>query len=307
MVLLLWGWPLFVLAIPVDQISSAKGYWFFNREPARQVIPNASQSQTKSSISRLKSKEIDSVSLRKKELSDRIQYYAYNHLGGPVQLHLDFLRQDNISSNIKLPADVILPPLEEKKVLEIQPRSPFSGWSFRLNYQYIPGDPNANVNPRQYYLLPFPQSQRFFVSQGFNGRFSHYSEASRYAVDISMPEGTPIHSVSQGVVMDIDENFDSGGVRQQLMDQANVLRILHQDGTMAVYAHLQSDSVKVKIGEKVQAGQVIALSGNTGFSTGPHLHFAIEKNVNMKLKSIPFKFLINGKWQTPTRGQLLKH
>jgi len=228
-------------------------------------------------------------------------------MGGPAQLYMDFLRQDNISSTLKLPASITLPPLKEILVTEIKQKSRFSGWSFKFSYTYVPGNPQSKIKELQYYHLPFANTDSYFVSQGFNGRFSHYTDYSRYAVDIAMPEGTIIHSVSDGIVMSIAEDFDRGGATQKLLSQANVLRILHDDGSMAIYAHLLPDSVQVRIGQAVKVGQIIARSGNTGFSTGPHLHFAIEKNVGMQLKSIPFKFLVQGKWRTPETGLLLRH
>ena len=71
--------------------------------------------------------------------------------------------------------------------------------------------------------------------------------------------------------------------------RANFIRLLHDDGSMALYAHLSVDGVQVRIGQQIQAGQRIGLSGNTGFSTGPHLHFAVQVNRSMQLVSIPFR------------------
>jgi murein DD-endopeptidase MepM/ murein hydrolase activator NlpD len=65
--------------------------------------------------------------------------------------------------------------------------------------------------------------------------------------------------------------------------------VLHEDGTMAVYAHLQPESVIVRPGQRVNTGQRLGASGNTGFSTGPHLHFALQVNRGMELVSIPFR------------------
>jgi hypothetical protein len=62
-----------------------------------------------------------------------------------------------------------------------------------------------------------------------------------------------------------------GGASPAMMDQANVVDILHDDGTIAMYAHLHWDSIQVHIGQHVDRGQYLANSGSTGFSTGPHL------------------------------------
>ena len=58
---------------------------------------------------------------------------------------------------------------------------------------------------------------------------------------------------------------------------------------MALYSHLKHEGVLVRVGQRVRKGEPIALSGNTGYSTGPHLHFAVQANRGMKLESIPFR------------------
>jgi len=95
-----------------------------------------------------------------------------------------------------------------------------------------------------------------------------------------------------GVVMQVESDFDKAGLnREKYGGRANFVRILHDDGTMALYAHLKPEGVMVRVGQRVQAGQQIGLSGNTGFTTGPHLHFAIQVNRGMRLESIPFRML----------------
>jgi murein DD-endopeptidase MepM/ murein hydrolase activator NlpD len=68
------------------------------------------------------------------------------------------------------------------------------------------------------------------------------------------------------------------------------VRILHDDGTHAVYAHLNWNTIRVKPGDAVERGEYIADSGNTGFSSGPHLHFAVLRNVGMRMESVPVVF-----------------
>jgi len=106
----------------------------------------------------------------------------------------------------------------------------------------------------------------------------------------------------------VEEDFNRGGAdRDSFVDKANHVRILHEDGTMALYAHLDLASVSVRPGGRVRAGQLIARSGNTGFSSGPHLHFAIQQNVGMKLISLPFKFRgAAGAPAAPVEAQLLR-
>ena len=72
---------------------------------------------------------------------------------------------------------------------------------------------------------------------------------------------------------------------------ANSILVQHADGTIGVYLHLQKGGNKVKVGDRVKAGEPIGLSGNTGFSSGPHLHFAVFTLKNgAERMTIPVKF-----------------
>jgi murein DD-endopeptidase MepM/ murein hydrolase activator NlpD len=72
-------------------------------------------------------------------------------------------------------------------------------------------------------------------------------------------------------------------------DLGCLVRVLHNDGSMALYAHLQAGSLQVRLGQSVETGQALAASGNTGQSTGPHLHFAIQANTGLALTSLRFR------------------
>ncbi len=126
----------------------------------------------------------------------------------------------------------------------------------------------------------------FNVSQGAGGGFSHNTPKSRYAVDIAMPEGTPIVVSRAGQVVEVENDQDGRGNHPS----GNFVRILHDDGTMSVYLHLQRGSIKVAEGQWVRPGQPLASSGNTGRSTGPHLHFVVQRNTGEAVESIPFRF-----------------
>jgi murein DD-endopeptidase MepM/ murein hydrolase activator NlpD len=92
--------------------------------------------------------------------------------------------------------------------------------------------------------------------------------------------------------MQVESGFDRAGLnKQKYSERANRVRVLHDDGTMAVYAHLQENGVYVRVGDRVGVGQQIAASGNTGYSSGPHLHFCVQVNTGMRLVSIPFRMV----------------
>ena len=94
----------------------------------------------------------------------------------------------------------------------------------------------------------------------------------------------------EGLVMQVEDDFEGAGLnREKFGGRANHVRIQHPDGTMGVYAHLQPESVTVQAGQRVRTGQRLGASGNTGFSSGPHLHFAVQCNRGMELVAIPFE------------------
>ena len=68
------------------------------------------------------------------------------------------------------------------------------------------------------------------------------------------------------------------------------MRVLHDDGTMALYVHLNWNTIRVVPGQRVRRGEYLADSGNTGFSTGPHLHFVVQRNEGGALVAVPLEF-----------------
>ncbi len=232
---------------------------------------------------------------------------AVNQYFGPVEVRLEMEEATNIVFDHHLPASFLVPARGELPTIRIRQSSKRRGYSYRYAYTYVPGDPEAVHAPILPYRLPVPAGRPYRISQAFNGEFSHYDEQNLYAVDIPMDEGTPIHAARAGVIMDVANDFFTGGTEDvSLEEKANYVRILHDDGTMAVYAHLQLESLQFPLGTRVRRGQVIALSGNTGFSSGPHLHFVIQKNVGMKLVSIPFAFSgAQGEALTPEAGMTI--
>ena len=214
------------------------------------------------------------------QANGKLIYSAHNPLLIPVQFFLK-----DAETNKKISTKVISPLSSE--VMFKQQNSLLKR---KIKFHYVIGDPNSTpdnivISP------PFTDYKPMKVSQGFNGKFSHNRSGNRFAVDISMPVGTKITAVKDGIVIRAKGDYVYAGVSSPFFfDKANLVEILHADGSYAVYAHLLLGGVKVKVGEQVSAGQTIGLSGNTGYSTGPHLHFVIRHNANGKTRSIPFMF-----------------
>ncbi len=228
------------------------------------------------------------VRLRLESQGTRYQAWADNLLHGPVQVMLRFKRNKNVIGTPALPAGATVPARSSVLVANIAIADPIRGGDFELLLDGLPGDPAAS--PADYeYRLPFEYA-RVRVDQGPGGSFSHNDPQNLHAVDFALPEGTPIVAVREGVVMQVESDFEKAGLnREKYGGRANFIRMLHDDGSMALYAHLQPEGVQVRTGQRVRKGQRIGLSGNTGFSTAPHLHFVVQVNGGMRLQSIPFR------------------
>jgi len=174
-------------------------------------------------------------------------------------------------------------------------------------YQYLAGDPDSRHRPNEAYRAPFAISTNYPVTQAFPEVATHTTRDSHYAVDVAMPIGTDIFAARGGVVFDVAaSNFRGGLDPERDGPAANVVRILHDDGTYAIYAHLNTNTIRVRPGDRVKRGQYIADSGNTGFSSGPHLHFAVVRNSGMRIESVPVTFLgANSDMIVPASGMAL--
>ena len=238
-------------------------------------------------VSRFRNPSGGLVRLRLQDKAGHYQAWADNLLHGPVQVMLRFKRGAQVLSTPALPASATLPAHRSMRIATIT-TDPIHGDDFELVLDALPGDPAAK--PQDYdYRLPFEYAL-VRVDQGPGGAFSHNDPQNRYAVDFALAEGTPIVAVREGVVMQVESDFDKAGLnREKYGGRANFIRIVHADGSMAVYAHLQPEGVQVRAGQRVRKGQRIGLSGNTGFSTAPHLHFVLQVNAGMRLQSIPFR------------------
>jgi murein DD-endopeptidase MepM/ murein hydrolase activator NlpD len=226
-----------------------------------------------------------------------------NTSGGAVTVELDLDEARNVRSEPQLPARIVLAPRSDTRAVRIIAQNPSAGFAYTFRYRYIPGDFRAKPDENAIYRLPFAQDQRFRIAQAFGGKVSHADVQNYYAVDIGMPEGTPVLAARDGVVMTVDNDFFGAGLDMaKYGDRANNVRIVHVDGTMAVYAHLELESVRVHVGDRVRAGQMLGLSGDTGYTNGPHLHFCVQRNANMALVSVPFQFSGTQGAFTPVAG-----
>ena len=166
-----------------------------------------------------------------------------------------------------------------------------SGASYSFKYRWIIGNKDAVHNDKYLYRLPYAKGTSHRVSQGFNGKETHKGH-SQYAVDFAMPEGTKIYAARSGKVIKTKSNSNKGGFKKEFAKYGNYVTIVHNDGTIATYYHLKKNGVIVNVGDSVQRGQPIGYSGNTGYTSGPHLHLAVfTATSKIKTKTVAIKFI----------------
>ncbi len=274
-----------------------QGVWHYSDKPPKTEQPVE--------IRQLKAASKRYLWLQKTGDKHKPGYFVINNYSGPIEIEVSFAESDNVTSKPMLPSRFIVQPGQSEILFQISGINKYKSWKYSLEYQYIIGNPLA-VPDDEPYLLPFAKKASFPVSQAFGGKFSHTDKQNEYAVDIVMPVNTPIYAARTGIVIEVNNDFFQGGTKQAYKAKANSIRILHKDGSMAVYAHLALEKAQVYPGLKVFSGQLIGYSGNTGFSSGPHLHFAVQINRGMELVSIPFQFMVaDGTANKPVAGTLL--
>jgi murein DD-endopeptidase MepM/ murein hydrolase activator NlpD len=310
----IWYFPALLIALAVSFCSATgaqelykyqdeNGDWIYSDRPPEdgQVVERRKLEKTSAEVDAIVdvTHSFDGMTVL---LTARNDYHA------PVELRLEF----SAIRSLELPPPDhpmtwVLPPRSSTNLLQLEVfenrLDPFLEYGFR----YMPGDPRATHSASEPYRAPYAISSDHQITQAFPETITHTAPDSYYAVDLAMPVGTDVVAARDGIVFDIaSKNYRSGLDATEDAPAANVVRILHDDGTYAIYAHLNTNTIRVKPGDQVERGQYIADSGNTGFSTGPHLHFVVVRNVGLRVESVPVTFLgANSDRITPASGNLL--
>ena len=146
----------------------------------------------------------------------------------------------------------------------------------------IPIDPHPCPYPENFLLIGLPirgesDAEVWRCGQGFEGGLTHFGMYSTHSVDFECEEGTLVTAVLDGVVKTVlDKHNRAGGHINHLFTGYNEIVVVHADGSQACYLHLQQGSARVKKGDKVEKGQVIAQTGSVGFAPWPHIHFQLN-------------------------------
>jgi murein DD-endopeptidase MepM/ murein hydrolase activator NlpD len=224
------------------------------------------------------------LNVKKEKGTDSL--YVRNDLYAPVEVELKLSGVKNVLGVADQVIRRTIAARSSERLIALSPQQTGKAMSYKPSLRSIVGDPQRSGYSFAYrYPLPWVGGP-FRLSQGPNGPYSHFGAKSRYAMDIAMPEGTPIIAARGGMVIKTENSQTGKGANPS----GNFVRVLHDDGTMGVYLHLMQGSVVVKEGQRVTVGSALGRSGNTGNSTGPHLHFVVQRNVGLALESIPYEF-----------------
>lgn len=230
------------------------------------------------------------VRIWSQDFSGYSNIFVENNLCAPITVSVEPELTTAVCDEGARPTAVV-PPGATNTVATIRPDQPGGSYRYTFNYRYQLGDASAINYTHIAYRLPYAPGASFMVIQGYNGTLSHFGD-QQYAVDWAMPEGTPVHAARAGRVVTTESSFTSGGADAAFRDQANYINIAHDDGTIAQYLHLRPGGVAVSAGQRVAAGELIGYSGNTGWSTEPHLHFRVFRPRDGRdIESLPGWFL----------------
>lgn len=157
--------------------------------------------------------------------------------------------------------------------LEIE--DPTRPYAYQARWQALPGDPNAVHDDRWLYRMPFGGADPVRISQGYDGGPTHQGLGA-HALDFPLPLDTPVLAARGGTIVEVaSDRVGSGrssGSGGDAIDHRVVIE--HADGSFGLYAHLRPDG-PVRLGDRVETGDLIGRSGDAGNATGPHLHFEV--------------------------------
>ena len=198
---------------------------------------------------------------------------------------------ENYRQDIRIKEKFILKPVDSAVIAAVPIKyikdTTQVNWQRFFGLEGSLGDPETAKHDDTYlYSLPFAKGKKYKIIQGFNGKFSHNTERSRYAIDFNLQVGDTVYAAREGTVVKIRDKFKEYGGRKYI-SKANKITVVHKDGTFAAYVHLKYKGVFVQPGDSIKRGQPIGICGLTGFTTTPHLHFVVREARN---KAIPIYF-----------------
>ena len=285
----------------VDQTLPRKSRWWLGTE---ELPPGLDSSEVPEIAMDPGSGSLSAVNVQEKPLSFTISVAGESARGvvgasGATLTHSTFRDaagtvQDCITFIAVVPPCTILDlcTLPESSLDDIKIDSDVQDVTKHSSPSMPPADSHKN--------LSFPlHGDRFLCTQGYGSAFTHHFAGNYHSVDFRCPVGTPIVAVADGVVVAAQDENTVSGVHVSTLFKWNSVTIALVDAKgdpagVAEYVHLATNSIAVKVGDKVSRGDVIAKSGDVGFCPEPHLHFQLLNSESNDSESRPFTFASAG-------------
>jgi murein DD-endopeptidase MepM/ murein hydrolase activator NlpD len=228
-------------------------------------------------------------------------FFADNSNFCPYQVFIKPELDKDMTTDTKFPYyNVIKPQTRGNYLFSVYPKTSKKELTIKYSSYYAFGDPGLVNKVEEYYpyCFPYEEGKVFTVTQGYNTRSTH-SGRTKFSVDFGMHIGTPICASRDGTVVGVKDTSNKGGPYRKYRYYANYIIIYHDDGTFSEYLHLKFSGSAVKVGDRVNAGDIIGYSGNTGLTLGPHLHFMVLKPEYMNYTTVQVRFMTD-------EGKLIK-
>lgn len=205
-----------------------------------------------------------------------VSIFADNEEYMPMSAKFNF-KLENLTSSLSNDEIVVIPARTKKFLLAtIKPTKLKTANKFEYSTTFNFGNVLQEKFDADFiYSLPYEQGKTQLVFQGYNGRLSHKNE---FALDFNLKNGSKVLAARGGIVVEVVNIHNKNCANISCAKYNNRILIMHSDGTFGEYSHLQHLGNLVEKGGIVEQNQEIGLSGNTGYSSGPHLHFAVFIN-----------------------------
>jgi len=141
------------------------------------------------------------------------------------------------------------------------------------------------MQTKNVYRLPIDMNK---VTSAGQDSIAHVGDLI-HSIDYDALEGTPVYAALDGVVISVKDDSDKGGLDKIFENDGNYIEVLHKYDEISEYEHLRQHSARVKVGDRVTVGDILAEVGNTGWSECPHLHFMVYPKGN-QYKTLEIRF-----------------
>ena len=234
---------------------------------------------------------------------DSLIVYMENSLHCPMRFLLSS-ENEVLNAQLKSYQSILLTPLTDSIIVLLVKEENQHKVDFGVRY----GDVHEPIKDLPL-VYPFLEGKGYRIVQGNNSRPTHHTVGSRYAIDFSLAVNDTICSASDGYVIGAIDGYMYGGSGDKWKSYGNYVLIYDPaSGRYFQYGHLVHQGSLVKQGDKITAGQPIALAGLTGQTTVEHLHFNcfVPTKDGKSLQSHPVRFESGVTGKQLKRGNIVR-